>query len=121
MEVQLKSIKHELHRCSTVDYVEEFAECIIKDEHTRKCIIERHTSKYTTYEDTLDNFVFRDADDNIIGEIKCDICYNKKSYEIIKELPYEYIGQLDFMAFLLMYIYYNTAWKGFMEIRHYEN
>ena len=40
----------------------------------------------------------------------------KKSYEIIKELPYEYIGQLDFMAFLLMYIYYNSAWKGFMEI-----
>ena len=32
-------------------------------------------------------------------------------YEIIKELPYEYIGQLDFMAFLLMYIYYNTTWK----------
>lgn len=32
MEVQLKSIKHELHKCSTVDYVEEFAECIIKDE-----------------------------------------------------------------------------------------
>ena len=41
MEVQLKSIKHELRRFSTVDYVEEFAECIIKDEHTRKCIIER--------------------------------------------------------------------------------
>ena len=39
MEVQLKSIKHELRRCSTVDYVEEFAECIIKDAHTRKCII----------------------------------------------------------------------------------
>lgn len=111
MEVQLKSIKHGLHKCSTVDYVEEFAECII----------ERHTSKYTTYEDTLDNFVFRDADDNIIGEIKCEICYNKKSYEITKELPYEYIGQLDFMEFLLMYIYYNPAWKGFMEISHYEN
>lgn len=49
MEVQLKSIKHELHRCSVVDYTEESVMCIIKDEHTRKCIIERHTSKYTTY------------------------------------------------------------------------
>ena len=114
MEVQLKSIKHELHRCFVADYVEEFAECIIKDEHTRKCIIERHTSKYTTHKEKLDSFVFRDTDNNIIGEIKCNICYNTKSYEIVKELPYEYIGQLDFMAFLLMYIYYNPAWKGFM-------
>ena len=121
MEVQLKSIKHELRIFSTVDYVEEFAECIIKDEHTRKCIIERYTNIFTTHKEKLDSFVFRDTDDNIIGEIKCNICYNTKSYEIIKELPYEYIGQLDFMAFLLMYIYYNTAWKGFMEISHYEN
>ena len=116
MEVQLKSIKNELHRYSVVDYTEESVMCIIKDEHTRKCIIERHTSKYTTYKNTQDNFIFKDDNDNIIGEIKCEICYNKKSYEIIKELPYEYIGQLDFMAFLLMYIYYNPAWKGFMEI-----
>lgn len=121
MEVQLKSIKHELRRFSTVDYVEEFAECIIKDEHTRKCIIERHTIKYTTYKNTQDNFIFKDDNDNIIGGINCNICYNKKSYEITKELPYEYIGQLDFMAFLLMYIYYNPAWKEFMEISHYEN
>lgn len=49
MEVQLKSIKHGLRKCSIGYYAEEFAECIIKDEHTRKCIIERHTSKYTTY------------------------------------------------------------------------
>ena len=110
MEVQLKSIKHELRRFSTVDYVEEFAECIIKDEHTRKCIIERYTNIFTTHKEKLDSFVFRNADDNIIGEIKCNICYNTKSYE--------YIGQLDFMAFLLMYIYYNTAWKGFMEINN---
>lgn len=118
MEVQLKSIKHELHKYSTVDYVEEFAECIIKDEHTRKCIIERYINIFTTHKEKLDSFVFRDTDDNIIGEIKCDICYNKKSYEITKELPYEYIGQLDFMAFLLMYIYYNTAWKGFMVLNN---
>ena len=118
MEVQLKSIKHELRRFSTVDYVEEFAECIIKDEHTKKCIIERYTNIFTTRKEKLDSFVFRDTDDNIIGEIKCEIYYNKKSYEIIKELPYEYIGQLDFMAFLLMYIYYNPAWKGFMEINN---
>ena len=67
---------------------------------------ERYTNIFTTHKEKLDSFVFRDTDDNIIGEIKCEICYNKKSYEIIKELPYEYIGQLDFMAFLLMYIYF---------------
>lgn len=78
MEVQLKSIKHELRRFSTVDYVEEFAECIIKDEHTRKCIIERYTNIFNTHKEKLDSFVFRDTDDNIIGEIKCEICYNKK-------------------------------------------
>lgn len=121
MEVQLKSIKHGLRKCSIGYYAEEFAECIIKDEHTRKCIIERYTNIFTTHKEKLDSFVFRDTDDNIIGDIKCEICYNKKSYEIIKELPYEYIGQLDFMAFLLMYIYYNPAWKEFMEISHYEN
>lgn len=121
MEVQIKSIKHGLRKCSIGYYAEEFAECIIKDEHTRKCIIERHTSKYTTYKNTQDNFIFKDDNDNIIGGINCNICYNKKSYEITKELPYEYIGQLDFMAFLLMYIYYNPAWKGFMEISRYEN
>lgn len=114
MEVQLKSIKHECRKYSTVDYNKEFVECIIKDEHTRKCIIERYTNNYTTHKEKLDRFVFKDTDDNIIGEIKCNICYNTKSYEIVKELPYEYIGQLDFMAFLLMYIYYNPAWKGFM-------
>ena len=85
MEVHLKSIKHELRRFFTVYYVEEFAECIIKGEHTRKCIIERYTNIFTTYKEKLDSFVFRDTDDNIIGEIKCEICYNKKSYEIIKE------------------------------------
>ena len=69
MEVQLKSIKHELRRFSTVDYVEEFAECIIKDEHTRKCIIERYTNIFTTHKEKLDSFVFRDTDDNIIGEM----------------------------------------------------
>ena len=57
MEVQLKSIKHELHKYSTVDYVEEFAECIIKDEHTRKCIIERYTNIFTTHKEKLDSFV----------------------------------------------------------------
>ena len=55
MEVQLKSIKHELHKYSTVDYVEEFAECIIKDEHTRKCIIERYTNIFTTHKEKLDS------------------------------------------------------------------
>lgn len=118
MEVQLKSIKHEFHKYSAVDYVEEFAECIIKDEHTRKCIIERYTSNYTTHKDRLDNFVFKDDNDNIIGAIRCNITQDRKAYEIVQELPYEYIGQMDFMAFILMYIYYNPAWKGFMVLNN---
>ena len=118
MEVQLKSIKNELHRCSVVDYTEESVMCIIRDEHTRKCIIERHTSKYTTYKNTQDNFIFKDDNDNIIGGINCNIYPGTRSYEIVKELPHEYIGQMDFIVFLLMYIYYNPAWKGFMVLNN---
>lgn len=55
--MQLKSIKHECRKYSTVDYNEESAECIIKDEHTRKCIIERYTSIFTTHKEKLDRFV----------------------------------------------------------------
>lgn len=57
MEVQLRSIKHECCKYSTVDYNKEFAECIIKDGHTRKCIIERYTNNYTTHKEKLDRFV----------------------------------------------------------------
>ena len=118
MEVQLKSIKNELHRYSVVDYTEESVMCIIKDEYTRKHIIERHTSKYATYKNTQDNFIFKDDNDNIIGGINCNIYPGTISYEIVKELPHEYIGQMDFIVFILMYIYYNPAWKGFMVLNN---
>ena len=109
MEVQLKSIKNELHRYSVVDYTEESVMCIIKDEHT---------SKYTTYKNTQDNFIFKDDNDNIIEGINCNIYPCTRSYEIVKELPHECIGQMDFIVFLLMYIYYNPAWKGFMVLNN---
>lgn len=118
MQVQLKSISHEIHNLSACIYVEELAECTIKDEHTERCLIKRYTNKYTTYKNTLDNFIFMDDHGNVIGDIKCNITQNKRSYEIITPLSYRYIGQMDFMAFLLMYIYYNSEWKGFTEINY---
>lgn len=121
MQVQLKSISHEIHNLSACIYVEELVECIIKDEHVERCLIKRYTNKYATYKNTLDNFIFMDDHGNIIGDIKCNIAQNKRSYEIITPLPYKYIGQIDIVAFLLMYIYYNSAWKGFMEINGHED
>lgn len=67
---------------------------------------------------TQDNFIFKDDNDNIIGGINCNIYPGTRSYEIVKELPHEYIGQMDFIVFLLMYIYYNPAWKGFMVLNN---
>jgi uncharacterized Fe-S cluster-containing radical SAM superfamily enzyme len=106
----IKSISYEFSKLATCNYSDETIVGIIKDEKSHQVQIEKITNNYTTHDEKLDEFIFKDMDNNIIGHIKCKTSKSHKEYSIEKELPYEYIGQIDSMAFLLMHIYYNPCW-----------
>lgn len=106
----IKSINYEFSKLSTCYYSDETIIGIIKDERSNQVQIEKITNNYTTHDEKLDEFIFKDMDDNIIGYIKCKVSKSRREHSIEKELPYEYIGQMDSMVFLLMYIYYNPCW-----------